>query len=282
MQIAVLLTCHNRRDTTITCIEALSRQCLPENAELTVYVVDDGCTDGTAVAVTQRFPRVQIIAGDGDLYWVGGMRLAWSVAAAEADYDAYLWLNDDTTLVPTAISTLVASWRTAASLGQPGIIVGSTCNSDDGRLTYGGYSGRVKLIEPSWQMQLCDTMNGNMVLVPRAVFEVVGNLCPEFRHNGGDMDYGVRARKAGFKVWVAPGFLGSCRQNPGLSWADPSVPFSSRWRSLNSPKGLPVHERYLYCRHHHGFRWPVDILKLLLRVSLPGPWHWLKRVTGRI
>ena len=256
-------------------------QCLPNNAELTVYVVDDGSTDGTAAAVTHRFPRVRIIAGDGGLYWGGGMRLAWSVAAA-ADYDAYLWLNDDTKLVSTAISTLLASLRTAASIGRPGIIVGSTCDPDSGRLTYGGYSGRDTLIEPAWQMQLCDTMNGNIVLVPYIVFQVVGNLCPEFRHNGGDMDYGLRARKAGFKIWVAPGFLGSCRQNPPPSWSDPSVPFRSRWRSLQGPKGLPVRERYIFCRRHYQLAWPLDILKLYLRVSLPGPWYWLKRLTGKI
>jgi GT2 family glycosyltransferase len=282
MQIAALLTCHNRRDTTVACLEALSMHCLPEDTGLTIYVVDDGCTDGTAAAVTQRFPRVRLIAGDGDLYWGGGMRLAWSVAAAEASYDAYLWLNDDTTLVPTAIPTLVASWQRAASIGRPGIIVGSTCDPDNARLTYGGYSGRVTLVEPSWQMQLCDTMNGNIVLVPRAVFQVVGNLCSEFRHNGADIDYGLRAQKAGFKIWVAPGFLGFCRQNPPSSWTDPSVPFCSRWRSLQGPKGLPLRERYTFCRRHHRLGWPVDLLKLYLRVSLPGPWHWLKRVTGKI
>src|ERR1019366_3932245 len=109
---------------------------------------------------------------------------------------------------------------------------------------YGGYGRRFTLIEPSWQMQLCDTMNGNIVLVPRAVFQAVGNLCSEFRHNGGDADYGLRARKAGFKIWVAPGFLGSCRPNSSPSWSDPSVPFCSRWRRLQSPKGLPVREHY--------------------------------------
>jgi GT2 family glycosyltransferase len=283
MQIAVLTTCYNRCATTVACLEALSVQFLPQDIELTIYLVDDGCTDRTAETVMQRFPDVRVIPGDGNLYWGGGMRLAWCTASADADYDGYLWLNDDVRLFPSAISTLVMSCQEAAAIGRPGIIVGSLCDPDTGRLTYGALRRRDTLIEPSWRMQPCDTMHGNLVLVPRAVFQVVGNLSPEYRHNSGDRDYGLRAREAGFQNWVTPGFLGSCRQNSlASSWTDPTLPLRARWRSLNSLKGVPVRERYIFCRRHHGFRWPVDILKLLLRVLFPGPWQRLKRMTGRI
>ena len=280
VRIAVLLTCHNRRDTTMTCLKALSEQSLADGAELSVYLVDDGSADGTAAAIALSYPEVRIIAGNGELYWGGGMRLAWSEAAA-GDYDFYLWLNDDTRLFPSAISTLLASWYDVTSPGSPGIIVGSTCDPDARSLTYGGYRGRDTLIPPSGSVQPSDTMNGNIVLVPREVFQTVGSLSADFRHNGGDMDYGLRARKAGFRVWLAPGFLGLCRRNSGPSWADPAVPFVRRWRGLNGPKGLPLREHYIYCKRHNRFGWPLDVLKLLLRVSLPRQWQWLKRVSGK-
>jgi len=281
MQIAVLLTCHNRCAATIACLEALSTQCLPQDTALTIYLVDDGCTDGTAETVLRRFPGVRIIPGDGNLYWCRGMRLAWHTAGGTADYDSYLWLNDDTRLFPAAISTLVLSCQTAAAAGHAGIVVGSTCDPDNGRPTYGGRQG-VKVMEPSSEMQICDTMNGNIVLVPSAVFKIVGNLSADFSHIFGDQDYGFRARQAGFEIWVAPGFLGLCRRNPCQPWTDPSVPFCQRWRNVHSPKWYPLRENLIYCKRHYGWRGPIKFMKLYLRVVFPGLWNWLKQVAWRM
>lgn len=281
MQIAALLTCHNRCSLTMACLESLSAQCMPQHTELTIYLVDDGCTDGTAVAVMRRFPEVRIIPGDGNLYWCGGMRTAWCSAIAAADYDGYFWLNDDVRLFPSAISTLVMSCQEAAVAGRPGIVVGSTCDPDaPGLTTYGGCR-RDKVIEPSLEMQTCDRMNGNIVLVPRAVFKVVGNLSPDFRHCYGDLDYGFRVRKAGFEIWLSPGFLGKCRGNPCPTWADPSVSLSQRWRSVHSPTGYPLRESYLFCKRHSKWRGYLRMLKLYFRVLLPGLWNWLKRLAKK-
>lgn len=280
MQIAVLLTCHNRCAATIACLEALSAQCLPQHTELTIFLVDDGCTDHTAETVARRFPKVHIICGDGNLYWCGGMRLAWCSAIATADYDCYLWLNDDVKLFPNAVAVLVKSWQDATTAKRPGIIVGSTCDPDNGRPSYGGTRSD-KVVEPSLEMQTCERINGNIVLVPRAVFKVVGNLSEDFRHVYGDMDYGFRARKAGFELWVAPGFLGYCRRNPCPPWADASVPFRQRWHSVHSPTVFPAREHYIFCKRHYGWQGLVRILKLYLRVLFPRPWSELKRVTGR-
>jgi GT2 family glycosyltransferase len=280
MKIGILITCHNRCATTITCLEALSAQNLPQHTELAIYLVDDGCTDQTAETVLKRFPEVRVIPGDGNLYWCGGMRKAWCSAIADADYDCYLWLNDDVRLFREAVGVLVRSWQDAAAAGRPGIILGSTCDPDSDRPTYGGYCGDT-MVEPSLEMQTCERMNGNIVLVPRAVLKVVGNLSPDFRQLFGDMDYGFRARTAGFEIWVAPGFLGHCRRNPCPPWDDPSVPFFQRWRSLHSPTAYPPRENYIFCKRHYKWRGLIRILKLYLRMSSPGSWHWLKQISGR-
>ena len=280
MQIAALITCHNRCAITIACLESLEAQRLPDGTRVTVYLVDDGSTDGTSETVRRRFPAVRLIQGDGNLYWGGGMRLAWSSAAADAAYDAFLWLNDDISLFPEAMYTLIHSCQTAAGIGRPGIIAGSSCDPDTGLITYGALRLRDKLIKPSSEMQPCDTMHGNIVLVPRAVFEAVGNISQQYRHNSGDRDYGLKAREIGFHNWVAPGFLGSCRGNGPELWTDPRLPLSERWRILNSLKGVPVRERYMFCRRHHGPRWPIDVAKLLLRVLFPAQWQRLKRLNG--
>ena len=101
--IAVLMTCFNRKDKTLKSLESLFRQ----NADVDVYLVNDGCTDGTHEAVTLQFPQVNIIRGTGSLFWNRGMHLAWTTAVGRRDYDHFLWLNDDTMLYPDAIQELM-------------------------------------------------------------------------------------------------------------------------------------------------------------------------------
>lgn len=59
--VAALLVCHNRREETLACLEALSGQLLDGQVETHAYVVDAGSTDGTAEAIRERFPRASLI-----------------------------------------------------------------------------------------------------------------------------------------------------------------------------------------------------------------------------
>jgi GT2 family glycosyltransferase len=100
------------------------------------------------------------------------------------------------------------------------------------------------LIEPGEQVKRCDTINGNCVLIPRNVVQVVGNLDPAFTHYAGDWDYGLRAAQQGCSVWVAPGYVGTCSQNyqPG-STVSSQVQWSEGLKKIAQPKGLAVREQ---------------------------------------
>jgi GT2 family glycosyltransferase len=160
-KIAVLMTCHNRCNFTLSCLEALYEQ----KINFRVYLVDDGSSDSTSEAVKKNYPEVKIIQGDGNLFWVGGMRLAFA-AAIEDDCDYYLWLNDDTILKPNAIENLLKiSDRLEAQGDRNSIIVGSTQDPVTGKPTYGGavrsklwYSNKFEFLEPNTSLQQCDTM----------------------------------------------------------------------------------------------------------------------------
>jgi GT2 family glycosyltransferase len=181
IQIAVLMTCHNRRESVLVCLDALKNQRTIDDAGLQVYLVDAGSTDGTACAVRERFPDVNLIPRNDSLFWCGGMRAAFDEAAKE-DYDHYLWLNDDTTLEDQAVRSLLdTSRQVRAWEGRDCIIIGSTCDPQTGQHTYGGAvrSSRYRPIKfspviPSSKPQRCDTMNGNCVLLPREVVSLIG------------------------------------------------------------------------------------------------------------
>jgi len=281
-RIAVLMTCHNRRDKTLRCLRALFAQTLPRDMILRVYLVDDGSSDGTAEAVASDFRKIRILKGDGSLYWCGGTRKAWA-EAMKSDYDAYLWLNDDVVLLPGAIICLLETDKAVRhEEGRAGIIVGSCRDSETKKHTYGGLirkRSRIRIpdkpVLPGEKMVPCDAMNGNVVLVTREAFRVLGNLCPEYSHSIGDADYGMVARRDGIPVWVAPGYLGECTYNTYTrKWINPKVPLRQRLNNMCSPLGLPPKEWYVYVRRHTGMLWPLYFIKPIVRVFLPGLWKW--------
>ncbi len=283
--IAVLMTCYNRRNTTLACLGSLFRQESPEKVCLTVYLVDDGSTDGTGEAVTKQYPEVRVIRGRGNLYWCGGMRMAWAEAMKQ-DYDYYLWLNDDTALLSDALLTLLdaAYARDKCSDDSSGIIVGSTFHPETGAHTYGGYlqpkrnSLDFRAVIPAGSIQPCDTFNGNCVLVPRDIAQKLGNISPEFSHAIGDTDYGLRAKQKNIPMWVAPEYVGECGSNRSPSWQDNALPLRERIRRLKSPKGLPPKEWMIFCKRHTGWRWPMKTVKLYMRVFCPSAWEAMKKI----
>ena len=68
INIAVLITCHNRKQKTIKCLQALFNQSHIENVKLKVFLVDDGSIDGTKQAINELFPDVTVIEGTGNLF----------------------------------------------------------------------------------------------------------------------------------------------------------------------------------------------------------------------
>jgi GT2 family glycosyltransferase len=178
--IAVLLTVFNRKEKTLTCLQNLLLQVLPKDFVLDVFLVNDGCTDGTPEAVKAQFPSVNIINSNGNLFWNRGMHLAWQTAAKTKDYDFYLWLNDDTMLNENALIVLL---QTSLQKEHQSIIVGSTSALDGNEeVTYGGRRNKTGLITPTNEPIECDYFNGNIVLIPNKVYATVGVNDPVFHH----------------------------------------------------------------------------------------------------
>lgn len=272
VQLAVLITCHNRRNTTLACLQALYHQ----DITFDVYLVDDGSSDGTSEAVKKNYPAVNILEGDGNLFWVGGMRLAFSEALKQG-YNYYLWLNDDTILDSNALLNLLNTHQKLAQQGYPNsIIVGSVRDPLTGKLTYGGrkrssreWSRKLEPVEPSIEPIKCNTMQGNCVLIPDSVAEKVGNIDAAFIHTLGDLDYGLRAYKLGCSVWVAPGYVATCSKNSVHgSWADTKLTISERLKKAFQTKGFPPQAWAVFLKRHSGPFWYIHWLRPYLRAVI--------------
>lgn len=264
VRICALMTSFNRRAFTLECLKLLSCNQDLNQVELSAVLVDDGSTDGTSEAVKVEFPWVEVVHGDGSLFWCRGMHAAWQLAH-KGNYDFYLWLNDDTRLRPDALARLLECERTLRlGGGVPVVVVGSTVDDKTGVLTYGGevQAGcrrtRFSKLQLSEKPQRCDSMNGNIVLVSAAAMQIVGLIDPAFEHAMGDTDYALRANRLGVQVWVAPGVFGECSDNSTRgTFRDAALPLSRRWKSMLSRKGLPWRSWLLLTRRHTGWLWPA-------------------------
>ncbi len=265
-RVTALLTCFNRKATTLACLRQLAQAAAQAEVTLTAVLADDSSPDGTAAAVAAEFPWVRVLHGDGGLFWNRGMHLAMGEALRDPARDLLLWLNDDTLLRPDALQRLLdAEQALRAASGRPGIVVGATADRGTGQLSYSGQVRasrwrrfQFRKVHSIHEPVRCETMNGNVVLLPRAVADDVGNLDPVFAHAMGDIDYGLRATARGHPIVVAAGFVGDCSNNPVAgTHLDASLPLRRRWQLLTHRKALPFRSWLQLTRRHGGWLWPA-------------------------
>lgn len=263
--IAVLMTVHNRKEKTINCLRALHKNHL-DGIKIEVFLTDDGCTDGTSQAILAEFSATHIVKGDGNLFWNRGMFAAWETAA-KTNPEFYLWLNDDTILMDDAIARLV---KCSIKQKNRNIIVGATFD-DKGELSYGGRKNDKKhsIIAPlAEQITECSTFNGNIVLIPKFVFDMVGFNDSYFHHSFGDIEYGLRAGRLGIKSYIAPGFYGVCnRNNPIPIFRRKQFSIWKRYKLLYSPLGYnPLEDFHLNRKYYPKYKAIIWFIKLHLNV----------------
>ena len=270
------MACYNRREQTLACLKSLYAQQLPKDTALAVYLTDDHSTDGTADAIHERYPDVEILNGSGNLFWVGGMRNSWNAALA-GNYDAYLLLNDDTVLVPKALKTLIALVQPQNCIG-----IGTTWDKARQAPSYGGRrlwsrrSDKSRIVYDENVPVECDMANANIMLVPKAVVAQIGILSAQYTQSMADYDYVLRAKRAGFRAVVAPGILGHCTDDHGNNWRSVNVPLKQRIAYLKSPKGLSYNEYLGFIRQHFPFYLPEVFVKLWLKTLFPVLWDKFK------
>lgn len=246
--IAVILTCHNRKEVTKKCLDQLCK--LHNN--LDVYCVDDNSTDGTSQMIRDNFPNIHLIEGTGNLFWSRGMRLAWSHALeSEITYDYYIWLNDDLILYPYAFDELL---EISSIYNDYVVISGLVQESSTKEAIYGGHS-KGKIIVANGKCNDIDNMNGNFVLVTSKVVDKIGILDPIYHHDLGDVDYGLTAKENGIPVVTSRKYIGmtdgklKSPHKRNRRWGTTIV---DRFKKLYSPLGSNPNITFHFMKKHKG------------------------------
>ena len=273
--IAILLTVFNRKQKTIKCLENIYKQSSYSNYKIDIFLTDDGSTDGTSDLIKSKYPDVVIIKGN-NLYWNRGMWTSWNAAIKKKLYDFYLWLNDDTFTYPYMLDRLI---YVSNLCNDKAIIVGPTIdNSGLGIHTYGGRKNK-NLVPLNGELQECDSFNGNIVLIPSYVYNIVGMNDPVFHHSLGDLVYGMRARKAGIRIIQLGEAVGECdRHNRIMKWCDPEIKLIDRMKFLFQPTGYPPKEVFLFNKRRYGvFKAIIMLLTTFIRCIFPSIWIKLNK-----
>jgi GT2 family glycosyltransferase len=171
--------------------------------------MDDGSTDGTAEAIKKSFPEVQVLEGNGELWWTGAINLALSEFLPLADKEDYfLTLNNDVEFDESYLENLVfaAKQKPNALIGSVSLDIydktkvvdaGVPINWLNQKRTMGNFKkGDFFNLEVS-------RLSGRGALIPAQVFRKIGLY--DFKHfpqYAADAELSVRAKNAGYHLCV--------------------------------------------------------------------------------
>lgn len=279
MRIAVLYTCFNRKAKTLSSLfhlyEALNNS--KWDISMSVYLTDDNSSDGTSEAVASQFPKVNILKGNGELYWAGGMRNSWRDALNKG-YDAFLLLNDDTETYTSLFNELYETNEFSfREFEQGGIYIGSTKDKLTQNISYGGavFTNKImarykKVIPNSHSPIKCDLGNANIMMVHKDVVDKIGILSEGYVHGLADFDYALKATNNNIPVLVTPNYLGYCTNDHSDKYQIFSeLSISNRWKMLHNPVGLDFKSQLIYMKNHFPYRVPFVFIMGYLKVLFP-------------
>ncbi len=210
-RVTIVVLNWNGRDDTLACLASLRQLTYPAYQ---IVVVDNGSTDGSVEAIRAKYPDVPLVETGENLGYVGGnnVGLSW---ALERSADYVLLLNNDTEVTPDFLGELVRAAESVASVG----IVGPTIYYFDRPQTIWSAGGAIDWMrgEPRMigldetdtgqfgcQPRPVDFVTGCALLVKPQVIQQIGMLDPRFFAYYEEVEWCVRAAKAGFVIWHVP------------------------------------------------------------------------------
>lgn len=176
------------------CIASVRAQDCAAAVEIIVH--DDASTDGSAAHIREKHPDVLLIESDANVgFCVANNRMA---RAARGDW--LLLLNNDATLLPDALETLLTE---AERLGRPAILGLPQYEAETGQLLDIG--SRLDLFfnpVPNRDPQRNDVgmVMGACLWIDRALWEELGGFPEWYGSIGEDLHLCCRARLAGHPV----------------------------------------------------------------------------------
>lgn len=273
MKLLVLMTTHNRESQVVLSLESLAVATSKARVGATVFLANSGDKALSLEHLVGRIDVRQIRTG-ASTYWAQGMRLAWELSLEEGGtFDHVLWLNDDVTLDPEAIETLLGL---ITGREREVIAVGS-CRSNDGAVSYGGLRRTSHLLPLHFEsmgeiseVSEADTINGNVVLSSFWAHSQLGGFPKGYTHLRADIDFGLTAKKSGYLNLVTERPIAFCdRSSTYKSYKSlKGMSFADKLSEINRPKFGPIREHVRLSIKHGGWLGPIYAVAPTIRALL--------------
>jgi len=261
----ILLNWHGWQDT-IVCLDSLASLDYPNYR---VLVVDNGSTDDSVTRIRAAHPEVSIMETGRNLGFSGGCNVGMRHALEEgADY---IWLlNNDTTVDPHALASMVAVAEADPGVGAVGSIFYYLDNPKDIQAWGGGrvcfWSGRTRHHLGPVPSARLHYLTAASILLRRRALEAVGLLDENtFFMYWEDTDFSFRLRKAGWRLAVADQSIVLHREHAATGKGSPLLDYYFNESAV----------RFFWC-YSPIAAWPISIGTLgrlgkrVLRGNLPG------------
>jgi GT2 family glycosyltransferase len=192
--ISICIPNYNGIDLIDACIASVRNQDCAVPVEIIVH--DDASMDGSAEHIRTHYPDVRLIESSENVgFCIANNRM---VAVAQGQY--LLLLNNDATLLPDALSTLLAE---AARLARQAILTLPQYDAETGELLDIGsrldpFLNPVPNLDPT--RNGVGTVHGACLWIDKALWDELGGFPEWFGSVGEDLYLCCRARLAGYPV----------------------------------------------------------------------------------
>lgn len=199
----------NRREDTLACLASLAGLENPHGCDHRIVVVDNGSRDGTAAAVHEAFPGLDVLVLPDNVGFAAGANAGLRHALAEGA-NWTLLVNNDTVAEPKLLARLLE----VTAGPNVGLVTPTICYADapDRIWPSAGWRRPLTLAAfdttarpPTTDPYDVDWATGCCLLVRRQVWEQIGLFDERFRVYYEDHDLCLRAKAAGWRILHAPG-----------------------------------------------------------------------------
>lgn len=243
-----------------------------------VVVMDDASGDGSADAVRERFPDVEVIEQPENAGFARNCNRGFELLI-ERGAEAVLLLNQDTRVAPDTLARLREFLGAHPAAGAVGPKTYSTSRAADGgeRLLYAGaWRCRLPLRqtipgieqverEPRIDPVRVDYVWGHGVYLRAEVLREVGLFDPSFPMYYEDLDLCRRIEEAGYELWCEPRAVMWHDVVDGARAVD-----SEFWRWVQKTRGTSVFHRKHYGGAAAACLTPLTILSEILQLLRGG------------
>jgi GT2 family glycosyltransferase/glycosyltransferase involved in cell wall biosynthesis len=208
-RIAATVLNYRTPDETLLAVKSLLASKRPLDD---IIVVNNDSIDDTRDALKDVWSKITYIHTGSNLGFSGGTNAGIREALARGA-DRVLLVNSDVIVPPDAVEQLDRCLDTTPDAGIAGPVVlarsepdriaslGMSYAPSTGRMRHRGYGAPSRPDQP--EARLVDGVSGCLMLVTRDVFDAVGIFDEEYFFSFEDLDFCLKARRAGFATVLA-------------------------------------------------------------------------------